>query len=187
MSTRAPKTRAGLTLVELLAALAVATIVTVAAMNVTARLAHSAAAEQARHEQQSIDVPLRELLTAELTQAYEVQLVETGFTVRTPSTVDSGSMRRQQLPGRVTLAVQKIGDRNWLVRTQQPSTAGEPSMELVCSNVASVNVRSAVPYSFKKALPETKPLWMVLPPAVIATVTFDDNRPEMTFVVRREK
>jgi prepilin-type N-terminal cleavage/methylation domain-containing protein len=167
-----------LTLIELVAALAIVAMLMAAAVSVVAGLSRAERRDQARYESDYLAEPLARLLTGDLLQATQFEKTKEGYRLRTADCIDGRTLERKHLPCRVEYRVQRIGPRRWLVRDQQPQTLGQDSRELVCCDVKSF---ALAPVS------ETAPGDRTMPPAMVATIEFTTpGRQPLRYTVHRD-
>ena len=132
----------GMTLVELLAAMAIASMLCASAVAVATQASRSSILPQQAHEESSLHDQLKALLEADLTHAVKCRTTETGFVLQTYSALDGDSLELSHLPSVVAYEVRKAQPRNVLVRTQQ-TAYGQKVCQLVCSCVAAVGLEGA--------------------------------------------
>ncbi len=176
-----------LTLIELMATLAIAGALTAAALSVAANLARVEAAEQRRYEGPSLAGPLRAMLGEDILHAKRYRVSEAGAVqLETFCSLDGETMAREHSPATVTYEVRQIGRRLWLLRGQQRlGAAGENARtnELLCPGVESI----ALAAEGDSGGAVTAGQWKAMPSAVTVTVTFvGDGRPPMCFRFRNE-
>ncbi len=120
-----------MTLVELLAALAIAAAVASAALAVTVGLARAESAARSRERDAGGRDALRRVLRMDLVHARQVQATEQGFELRTLASLDdSGEL--VHLPTTVAYEVREVGEASWLVRTQHSDAAKNRTDLLAC-------------------------------------------------------
>jgi prepilin-type N-terminal cleavage/methylation domain-containing protein len=179
--------RRALTLVELMATLAIVSLLTAAAMLVVGSLTHAQVREQAQHDEALLATGLWDALTADILHADRYAVTAAGFALETQSCLDPETMEQEHLPGRVEYAVREVGPRRWLLRIQEPEGRQENGLtELVCSQVASVAI---APAETGQTAPDgdMKTGWQAMPDAVAVTVTFRGaGRPPASCVLRRK-
>jgi len=176
-----------LTLIELMATLAIAGVLTAAALSVAANLARVEAAEQRRYEGPSLAGPLRAALGEDILRAKRYRVSEAGAVqLETFCSLDGETMAREHLLSTVTYEVRQLGRRRWLLRGQRRGgAAGENARtdELLCPGVQSITMDA----EGDSGGTATAGQWKAMPPAVTVTVTFEaDSRPPMCFRFRNE-
>ena len=181
----------GLTLVELMATLVIAAMVTAAALAAVADLARVEGMERNRQQEVTWLEPVRNLLASDLVHATQYQAVAGGFALKAQASLDADTMEQRHLPASVQYVVRRIGARSWLVRVEQPETGGNGLTELVCPDVKSI-LLEPVPEAANASgtgapPPSTEPDgWAEVPAAVVITVVRDAaEQPEVVFTVRR--
>lgn len=154
----------GLTLVELLVALAVASLLAFAALRATTALWRSQAAAEPLTAQQDNLAGLDRLLAAELIHADRYRNVPGGFELQSRAELEEKTLDRRHLPSLVRYEVRTVGQSSWLVRTQTRDQAGKPTVELVYPDVTAVSLHPAG--SVEKPLPQ----WQAVPEHAGVTV-----------------
>ena len=134
-----------LTLVEVMLALVIVAMLAATTMMVVGNITRSEARARTQHDDSWLLSPLRDILTADLVHAGEIDKTPKGFSIQTQVSFDAATLERKHLPTTVDYAVRKIGSRNWLVRIQHALTAGQDMTELICSGVRSFNVEKVDP------------------------------------------
>lgn len=177
--TRRPR-RAGLTLIELVVAMAITGMLMTGALVAVGNLARSErrieAAEPATSPAAGLDV----ILTADLLHASEYNADAKGklLAIRTRTSLAGSDMELEHIGSAVRYEVRRIDDRPWLIRTQQ--TGIDQSLaELVCSDVESIRLRDS---SAKAAM--VGPLWKEMPYRATVMIGVAGGETQ-TFVVRR--
>jgi len=133
----------GLTLIELLAALAIVAMLTSACLAVVCRL-NAARGRLDSRQAGAGELPDRlvELLRVDIIHARQYRLVPGGFEFAGLSAIEPGSMNRRHLPAEVNYQVVTLAGDCWLVRTQK--TIGRPAWsELVCRGVGEITLLDA--------------------------------------------
>ncbi len=157
----------GLTLVELLAALAVSALLASAALAVVVALPRSKAAARGLEERASQGVSWSSLLAADISHARLCRVVPGGFEVRVHSALDPRTLEICHLDATVAWRVRCIKGTPWLVRTQR-STDGRSFSDLVAPGVSAINVAAA-----KGDAPPDAEGWRVIPEALAVTARFE--------------
>jgi len=137
---------AGLTLIELTVALAIVSLLTMAALAVVANVTRGQGAQKQRDEEYARALALRELLWRDVLQATSYSITETGVALNTYSSVGPETLEPRHLAAVVEYRVRKIGPRSWVQRVQRGRTAGEDLIELVCEGVKSVTMTTDEPH-----------------------------------------
>lgn len=128
----------GLTLVEMVVALAIAAVLLAGTLTVTARLPRSQGRLHQRTERSSVTEALSRLLNLDVLQADQVRLLPNRVELRTHATLSpAGEVRH--VPGFVAYSLRDVSGRTWLVRRQQCAD-GKTSTALVCSEVTGVEM-----------------------------------------------
>lgn len=132
------RTKPALTLVELLASLAIVTMLVVAALGVTTTLARSELAIRRQADRREGLGPAGEdLIRSDLLHAHHWRGAKDGFAVQTNARLTAGTFALEHVPSVVTYRVHKADERPCLVRVQE-TAPGPPVTELVAVGVRSV-------------------------------------------------
>ena len=185
--------RTGLTLIELLATLAIATLLLGATLVVLAAMGRAERADIGRHETAFAPERLREILTIDLEHARRCRVDAGGVTLQTLARLRRTDLELEHVPTTVRYEVRRVGQESWLVRVQDDFIAGagddpggrEVRRELVCSGVGGIALRSAGEGAGAKPMPPGR--WRSVPRAVTVVVEFTDAArapAEFTFRVR---
>ena len=168
--------RRGLTLVELVVAMAITTLLAVAALKVVATLARTERVASAAEETDALGASLRQLLAGDLINADRTREAAGGFTIRTHTHLAPAGAAPEQLPSLVTYEVRKVGQRSCLFRRQQ-GLAEPETAELVAVGVRAVRIAGTGP--------ATTDDWRGLAAVVTVTVEFGKDA-KTDIVVRRQ-
>ena len=153
-----------MTLVEVVAALAIVALLAVAAMRTVTRLARASAQRRDLAGGPSRTLALRELLETDLGHAQRVHLTRAGFEVETLARLAPGSMALEHLRATVAYEVRTVGPTTCLLRIQTAEGA-RPLAELVARDVRAVTLKAD-----GQAQPR-KDRWTAVPDALTVTVT----------------
>jgi prepilin-type N-terminal cleavage/methylation domain-containing protein len=173
-----PRQRQGLTLVELMVALAISTMIAAAALAVAANLPRTLAAQQRQGEPDLRAERLRALLDNDLAHSYRFRVTPAGVELEADVLLDARTLAPEHVKSILTYEVRTIGETPWLVRTQR-APEGKRTAELVCGRVHSLSV---APLGQVHA--PDKDGWTDLPEAMTFHFDFDspDQKPlELTF------
>jgi len=168
--------RAGLTLIELMATMAIVSILTVSALAVLNRLPTISSGARQQQERSSFRDSLRDLITDDLFHATQYCLTGGGFVLKSHMHLDQSDMDRTFRPGTITYLVQRVGDSNCLVRVQKPDRGEEVFTELVCPDVKSVTLESV-------EKPLFKPIALQPMPAGVAVIVEFEKKDAETLVI----
>ncbi len=122
----------GLTLVEILLALAITGLLLAAALQVTTSAARNTP-ENYDDNDPSARTQLRRLLRNDILHADRYRQIRDGVEMQLHSCLDKDSLAMKHLPSTVLYETHKIGDKFWLIRTQ--SRGGDIWSELVASDI----------------------------------------------------
>jgi hypothetical protein len=174
--------RSGLTLVELLATLAVTALVMVAVIPVTVNLARAQAIGGRSLRDQQLRAALHRLLEADVAQAEAYRPGADGAEFQLLfALVRREGLDAQHLPATAAYRVRRVAARGWLVRAQQ-SPLGGSLEELVCPDVREFTLTPAD--SDASDAPVGSEEWVRLPRAMWARVAFDGaGRPPIEFLL----
>ncbi|MCY2927476.1 MAG: prepilin-type N-terminal cleavage/methylation domain-containing protein [Planctomycetota bacterium] len=131
--------RAGFTLVEVVVAMAIACLLTVAAMRTITSVTRSCRLDQHRSEEATLAAGLRSLLSSDLGSAKGSRMpAGGGLDLHCRAGLEPKTLERRHLPNVVTYKTVKIGEVSYLLRTQQSLTGAAKFTELVCSGVTGI-------------------------------------------------
>ena len=161
------RTRPGLTLVELLGALAVMTLLTAAAVNTTLAITRALPASVREHETAALRASLEAVLEADVVNADKYRLEGGALWLETQNLLEGEGLEGRRLPAVVTYRIINIQGRPWLVRGQ---TAGmEPQTgELVCRGVRAIGLADGDD-------PDRGDRWRRIPAEPVIVIDFDDQ------------
>ena len=131
--------RRGLTLVEMLVALVITTLLAVAALRVVTTLARTEKVAQAAGEGDYLRAAIERTLATDILGADHFRETAGGFAVRTRVSLKAGTLAPEHLPSIVTYEVRKVGERQHLVRRQQTLAEAE-SVDLVAADVRGIRI-----------------------------------------------
>lgn len=168
----------GLTLIELMAALAVSGLLVTAALTAATTMGRVDAAERGRIAD---DPPssLRDVLATDVGHAREYRVADTGFSIRTWATLDVGTMELQHRPTTVTYYIVELAGRRWLLRRQQADDHVDPRVDLAAPDVVSIHLSVE-----DEAAANVDSPWRPMQTVATVTVTFGPDRPEAVYVIR---
>jgi len=170
----------GLTLVELLVAIAIAGMLMAAAM---AAVTSMAQADKISQRTESVANPIgdiKNLLSADIANARGYRPTAKGFEMQTLCSIDGRYMELRHLPCTVAYEVQEIAGQKWLIRIQSDSDNAKPYKELVSRHVVEIAVaESANKQTDDNAQPvraaSTQSRWQRIPPAMTLKIKPDTN------------
>ncbi len=140
--------RRGFTIIELLAASALAALLTLAGFRVIASINRSNAA-MAKQESIAPDTAvIIELLRRDLVHARYIKAARNTLSLAGHGGVSPADYSATHLPALIVYRVQRVGSRPWLVREQGSLVPGRPRapwMELVWPGVATLEFQSLAP------------------------------------------
>jgi prepilin-type N-terminal cleavage/methylation domain-containing protein len=132
--------QAGLTLVELMTALAISSLMMVAALSAMSSLIRVRTFELKDVQRSPLAAPWRPVVSMDLMNATECQSSPQGFSLRTHAWLGRTSLDPRHLEAIVSYDVRSIAGRSWLVRTQESSFEGGTFTELVCPDVSAIRL-----------------------------------------------
>ena len=138
--------RRAFTLVEQLAALALAALLTAAAIGVLAGIARDRASLRPNEGEAGLE-RAAELIRADLAGSQRLEPWGNGFSLNGFASIDSASLAPGHRPVRITYQILKIGNESSLVRTQESLDVlsnRNTDAQLVCDEVAAVSIRPVV-------------------------------------------
>ena len=124
--------------------MSIVTVLTFAALRMVAGISRVQKAHEASWQDSAGRDPIAAVMSADLWHATHYRITAAGFATRDLSSLDPVTLDQHFLPAFVEYAIQKIGTRQWLVRTQHPRVADQASLiELVCPDVRAITVESS--------------------------------------------
>lgn len=183
--------RKALTLIELVAALAIVGMLMTAAFAAIGGLSRAEAREQTQADKSAAITPLLDLLRSDLFHASSLEKIDSGYTLQTCAYIDERNQEFRHLPCQVRYSIRQIGSRRWLIRTQRPQTLDEESSQLACCGVASLELSdqdgqsiTAMPDASQLPSGEVDSAGM---PVIVATVRFSSaDMAPLRIVARRD-
>ncbi len=179
------KARRGLTLAELMAALAIGALLVTASIAVMGNLSRSWAGQKTQRDSAFVLSPLESLLRADLLHARKYHTTADGFAIQTMASLDA-KLERRHLPVTVTYEVCPMASGRWLMRTQRSDSRQSDQAELACTGVDSIRLACAsdAPVAAAAVGPTD---WETLSRVSTVTVKFEDsNRPTAVYEIRQE-
>lgn len=162
-----------MTLVELVAALVIATLVMVAVLATIVHLPRADAALQVSAQRSAMEARVRDLLFEDLFHARQKRVLPGGIELEQSVLLDPFSLEPHHFDAIVGYEVRAIGGRNWLVRTQNAGIVNV-SRELVAFGVSDVAIEMPAAASRPaEASPET---WQDLTAGATIVVSFDSPK-----------
>ena len=170
-----------MTLVELLATMAIVSMLMVASMSVVTGVTRVGRLSQRQDELQLLQAGVRQLLEPDLIHARRYRNMIDGFEIETLSALAPQSLQRKHWPAVVTYQTRQIDDQPWLLRTQVVGVL-PPVRQLVGGGISNVDLQDAL-------LPDVLDydLWKPAPEAWLVTIHFSDaDRQPKRFVLQAE-
>lgn len=168
------RSTSGLTLVELTATLAIASLVMVATLGVVANMSRSDAVNRGLPGGSSLEPALRGMLACDLLSARRWRTTKSGFELETHSSLSRKTLELSHAPASVGYEVRRIASRSWLVRKELPETGSE-TVELICPGVATIGPGSGAQR------------WRAVPDVARVTLRLEGRRQDaVEFVFRRK-
>ncbi len=157
---RTPLRQPGLTLVELLAALAVTGMIVAVIATTLLYLPRAQRAALAQQEQSALAAPLRQVIETDLQHGTKYRPVRGGFEIVTGCTLGGAPPELQHRRSVVRYTVTVVAGTPWLVRTQQPAD-GRGRRDLLGREVRSIALEPLT-----KLEPPDREGWLALPAGV---------------------
>jgi len=164
--------RKGLTLIELMATVAIVSLLTGAALTALTRASASANRQIALGEHKWLPDRLQQVFEADLMHAGECRTTEQGFALRTLAALRPDSMKLEHLPVEVEYRVQRLAGRSCLVRIQRSEDTGVAKNlgELVGVGVAGVTLET-----LSLQPPDEEAAWQKMTGTVLVAASFEDE------------
>jgi prepilin-type N-terminal cleavage/methylation domain-containing protein len=128
---------AGLTLIELIAALTIAAMLMTAVLGVVTTLSRGQAAQKGQCEAVSLRLRLQSLMAPDFRSARQCRSTDQGLELTCGAGLDPETLELRHLDSTVTYKVVRLGAESCLVREQNSEVLGGFS-ELVCRGVTSI-------------------------------------------------
>lgn len=138
MPRRRPR---AMTLIELVLALAIASMVSLAAMGVVVNLSRSREVQRREADAVTARQQLEGLMEADLQHAERYRLTKAGIEFQSAALIDPETLETRHLDCTIAYQVIEIGLDSWLVRRQQ-SVGQDAFTELVCEGVIGIGLAS---------------------------------------------
>jgi len=168
--------RTGLTLIELVVALAIAGMLMSATLGAVTAVSRAHALTAGADAAASGRNRLRAVLTADLCHTERYARTPDGLSLRTRARLNAKTLEIDHIPATVDYRVRRIDGRPWLLRVQKGSRQGDLA-EIMCPDVLSVDVRGL------QGGAETEGKWKGMPDVAVVTVAFE-GRPAVAFTIR---
>ena len=169
------KRNKALTLVEMLAAVAIVGLLSAAALRVTGNLARTGSNVQARTDINALTAGLENLLSGDIAGALKYRNTPDGLELQTMCVLDDKDLEIRHLPATVGYRVERIGNDNGLIRTQYIE-GRKKTARLVCKGVSQVSLATTAGSAGRSGK------WKSMPPRCeIAMVTGDKGQTERRF------
>ncbi len=172
--------RTGLTLIELMAALAIAAILAVGVLAVTAGLSRADSIARRMDARTDLRQRLGTMLSADLAHARRYRPIGQGFQLGAGVLLDGGTMELRHGPSTIIYLPRRVGDGSWLARVQRSPNQRDWT-ELAARGVIAAELK---PVAGKEAEAD-KDGWRPMPAEVSVEVRFDDPaHPAEVFAIR---
>lgn len=129
----------GLTLIELMATVAITGILVAAALGVATRLSRAEAINERSHEASLPQVHLKNLLASDIIHARFYRKTSNGVEFQLRARLDVKTLEMQHLRSTVGYEIRQIASRRWLLRVQKVPDRQDHT-ELVCPDVYAVSL-----------------------------------------------
>ena len=171
--------RTAMTLIEMMVALAIVSMLTVTALAVASSLSRGQDVDRRRLRASALEVNLQAVLSADLAHASHYRNTGKGFALRMRAALDADTLELRHLPATTTYEIRIIEGRRWLARRQE-SPDKTVLVEWVCTGAEAIRFGSGG----SNEQPGEKD-WSLVPGTATVTVDFKDgNRPPARFRCR---
>lgn len=179
------KAASGLTLVELIVAMAIVSMLLATAMFVLGKLSRSSQVQTGRHDKTLIDRPLRDLLSSDLSQATHYRKTASGFQLKSSSLLDAGTLEPHHWGAVIEYRAAQVGGHACLLRRQVPVGPEKSLDELVCVGPTAIALEAAPDASGPAPATQNAQdtTWQPMPGTAAVTVVFEDGREPIAFDV----
>lgn len=163
-----------MTLVEVMAALVIVSLLAAATLAVTVSLSRSEAALAPTNRNQQLQDSLQGLLQRELLHAQRFRNTQAGFEIQSLASLDERNLECRHLSSVVGYEVRICGGEPWLIRTQK-TDQGKPTAELICQGVRAISLVDSGTNSGK---------WQAMPETTTAKIDCDQGKMELSIRIR---
>ena len=134
--------RTGLTLIELMVALAIVGLVTAGVLGVVTNLSHGQGARQREMFASRQEAGLEELLRLDLRHATKLQLLASGMLITSNAGLAEETNELEHVPCEIRYEIKTIAERNWLIRYQKhtANTKEKEVVSVVCADVKEIQI-----------------------------------------------
>jgi len=165
----------GLTLVEMLAALAISAALAAAAMGAAAHLSRSGRMLEAGRDRAALETGLERLLAGDVRNADRWAVLGDGIALRTTARLDPKDLEMRHLPSEVSYRIRRIAGHGWLTKRQRSANAPD-HVELVCRGASRIRLICDGEEQ------ENSRKWRAMPARLEIIVTLDDpDRSKLRF------
>ncbi len=168
-----------MTLIEMVAALAIASVVAAASLHVLSRLPRAQHQGQKEYALASADAKLGELFRADLSHAVRLRQHDAELQLQVRLSLDAETMRFRHVPSEVTYILRDIGGEHWLLRRQLDDR--QESVEAVCDGVHGLTVTNNVPDPTSQ--PADPAGWQDVGSSLAVQVELDDTTEPLVMTV----
>lgn len=182
-----------MTLIELMATLAITSMLVIGALGVAANLSRSEKINAALHDADMSYANMKTILQLDMTHATKVRKTAAGFELQVRAGLDPESMRVTHIESTVAYEITDIAGRKWLVRKQQDDVSDSTSSkssndsnnsknfaELVAPDISEVSLHTA-----DDAAAELSGSWKAIGDSVILKIRTTGSQQEQSFLLRK--
>lgn len=178
----------GMTLIELMATLAITSMLVIGALGVAANLSRSEKVNTALHHDKDMShAKMRTILQTDITHATKARKTAAGFELQTRAGLDPESMRVVHVESTVAYEVKDIAGRKWLVRKQQDDVSSSNGsknskdfIELVAPDISEVSLHAA-----DDAAAELPGGWKTIDDSVVLKIRTTGSQETQSFLLRK--
>jgi prepilin-type N-terminal cleavage/methylation domain-containing protein len=170
--------RTGLTLIELMVALAIVGLVTAGVLGVVTNLSHGQGARQREMFTSRQEAGLDELLRLDLQHATKLQLFANGILITSNAGLAEETNELEHVSCEIRYEIKTIAERNWLLRFQKRSANAQEKevASIVCADVKEIQIE--IPEEAEK----NQAKWESIPNEFVIHFAFTDVNRELLSV-----
>jgi prepilin-type N-terminal cleavage/methylation domain-containing protein len=166
--------RKGMTLIELMVALAIVGLVTAGVLGVVSNLSHGQGNRSQELLTSRMEDGLEKLLRIDFLHATKLQCSLNGFSFSSNAGLAEDTNELKHLPCEIRYEIKAIADRNWLFRYQKNTTAGAiETAEAVCADINELQIE--IPEEMDK---NQQVQWETIPKSFVIHFVFTDTNRE---------
>lgn len=167
--------RKGMTLIELLVALAIVALVTAGVLGVVTNLSRGQGNRRQELLASRMENGLEKLLRIDFQHATKLQRQGNGFLLTSDAGLAEDTRELEHLPCEIRYEIKTIAERNWLLRYQKHTTSQQEdeSVEAVCADVKEIQIEIPEEVETNQQMK-----WETVPKTFVIHFVFTDTKKE---------